>query len=61
MHMPKKSAGKLDVTEPVRTGSSLSKAKKVDSKPNDGSDNTQPTTTYKGLAFTQKVPNYVDG
>ena len=25
MHMPKKSAGKLDVTEPIRTGSSLSK------------------------------------
>ncbi len=37
------------------------KAKKVDAKPNDGSDHTQPTTKYKGLAFTVKVPNYVDG
>ena len=58
MHMPKKSAGKLDVTEPIRTGSSLSKTKKVDSKPNDGINRTTPSTKYKGLAFTQKVPNY---
>ena len=61
MHMPKKSAGKLDVTEPTRKGSALAKSKKVDSKPKDDSDATQPSTKYKGLAFTQKVPNYVDG
>ena len=60
-HMPKDSAGKLDLDEPIRKGSALSKAKKVDAKPKDGSDHTQPSTTYKGLAFTQKVPNYVDG
>ena len=60
-HMPKDTSGKLDLDEPTRSHSALKKAKKVDSKPNDGSDNTQPTTTYKGLAFTQKVPNYVDG
>ena len=60
-HMPKDSAGKLDLDEPTRSHSSLKKAKKVDAKPNDGSDHTQPSTKYKGLAFTQKVPNYVDG
>ena len=60
-HMPKDSGGKLDLDEPTRSHSSLKKAKKVDSKPNDGSDSTQPTTKYKGLAFTVKVPNYVDG
>ena len=60
-HMPKDSGGKLDLDEPTRKGSTLSKAKKVDAKPNDGSDHTQPTTKYKGLAFTVKVPNYVDG
>ena len=62
-HMPKDSSGKLDMTEPTRTHSTLKKAKKVDSKPNDGSDSTQPTTKYKGLqpGFTQDVPNYVDG
>ena len=60
-HMPKDSGGKLDLDEPTRSHSSLRKAKKVDSKPNDGSDSTQPTTKYKGLAFTVKVPNYVDG
>ena len=60
-HMPKDSGGKLDLDEPKRKGSTLSKVKKVDSKPNDGSDSTQPTTKYKGLAFTVKVPNYVDG
>ena len=60
-HMPKDSAGKLDLDEPIRKGSALSKVKKVDAKPKDGSDHTQPSTTYKGLAFTQKVPNYVDG
>ena len=57
-HMPKDSAGKLDLDEPVRKGSALSKAKKVDSKPNDGINRTTPSTKYKGLAFTQKVPNY---
>ena len=60
-HMPKDSAGKLDLDEPIRKSSTLSKAKKVDAKPKDGSDHMQPSTTYKGLAFTQKVPNYVDG
>ena len=60
-HMPKDSGGKLDLDEPIRKGSSLAKAKKVDAKPNDSSDHTQPTTKYKGLAFTVKVPNYVDG
>jgi hypothetical protein len=60
-HMPKDSGGKLDLDEPTRSHSSLKKAKKVDAKPNDGSDHTQPSTKYKGLAFTQKVPNYVDG
>ena len=60
-HMPKDSGGKLDLDEPTRSHSSLRKAKKVDAKPNDGSDHTQPTTKYKGLAFTVKVPNYVDG
>ena len=61
-HMPKDSSGKLDMTEPTRPNSTLKKAKKVDSKPNDGSDSTQPTTKYKGLqpGFTQDVPNYVD-
>ena len=58
MHMPKKSAGKLDVTEPVRKGSTLSKVKKVDSKPNDGIKRTTPSTKYKGLAFKHTVPNY---
>ena len=60
-HMPKDSGGKLDLDEPIRKGSSLAKAKKVDAKPNDSSDHTQPTTKYKGLAFTVKVPNYLDG
>ena len=57
MHMPKKSAGKLDVTEPVRKGSALSKVKKVDSK-GDGGDTTTPDTKFKGLAFKHTVPNY---
>ena len=57
MHMPKKSAGKLDVTEPVRKGSALSKVKKVDSK-TDGGDTTTPDTKFKGLAFKHTVPNY---
>ena len=56
-HMPKKSAGKLDVTEPIRPNSALSKAKKVDSK-NDGDDTTTPDTKFKGLAFKHTVPNY---
>ena len=62
-HMPKDSAGKIDLGEPTRKNSPLKKAKKVDAKPNDGSDHTQPTTKYKGLApgFVQDVPNYVDG
>ena len=62
-HMPKDSAGKIDLGEPTRKNSPLKKAKKVDAKPKDGSDHTQPSTTYKGLqpGFVQKVPNYVDG
>ena len=62
-HMPKDSGGKLDLTEPTRKGSPLKKAKKVDAKPKDGSDHTQPSTKYKGLVpgFVQDVPNYVDG
>ena len=58
-HMPKDSAGKLDLDEPIRKGSALSKAKKVDAKPNaKNSAMGMPSTEYKGLAFTQKVPNY---
>ena len=61
-HMPKDSGGKLDLDEPLMKGSPLKKAKKVDSKPKDGSDHTQPSTKYKGLApgFVQNVPNYVE-
>ena len=57
------SGGKIDLDEPTRKGSPLKKAKKVDAKPKDGSDHTQPATKYKGLApgFVQDVPNYVDG
>ena len=57
-HMPKDSSGKLDLGEPIRKGSSLSKAKKVDSK-NDGGDTTTPDTKFKGLAFKHTVPNYI--
>jgi hypothetical protein len=56
-HMPKDSAGKLDVTEPKIKGSALRKAKRLDSK-GDGGDTTTPDNTFKGLAFTQKVPSY---
>ena len=56
-HMPKDSSGKLDLGEPTRKGSSLSKAKKVDSK-KDGADTTTPDTKFKGLAFKHTVPNY---
>ena len=57
-HMPKDSAGKLDVTEPTRSHSPLKKAKKVDSKPKDGVDRVMPSTKFKGLAFTHHVPNF---
>ena len=57
-HMPKDSSGKLDLGEPTRKGSSLKKAKKVDSKPKDGVDRNTPSTKYRGLAFTQNVPNF---
>ena len=57
-HMPKDSSGKLDLGEPTRKGSSLSKVKKVDSK-NDGDDTTTPDTKFKGLAFKHTVPNYI--
>ena len=61
-HMPKDSAGKLDLDEPTRSHSPLKKAKKVDSKPKDDKDIKQPQQKYKGLApgFVQNVPNYVD-
>ena len=59
MHMPKKSAGKLDVTEPVSKGSALKIVKKVDAKPNaKNSVMGMPSTEYKGLAFKHSVPNY---
>ena len=57
-HMPKDSAGKLDVTEPTRSHSPLKKAKKVDSKPKDGVDRNTPSTKFRGLAFTHHVPNF---
>ena len=61
-HMPKDSAGKLDVTEPVIKGSGLKKAKKVDSK-GDGTTmgSTTPSVKFKGLAFSHSVPNYTKG
>ena len=57
-HMPKDSAGKLDVTEPTRSHSPLKKAKKVDSKPKDGIDRVMPSTKFQGLSFTHHVPNF---
>ena len=57
-HMPKDSAGKLDVTEPTRSHSPLKKAKKVDSKPKDGVDRVIPSTKFQGLSFTHHVPNF---
>ena len=57
-HMPKDSAGKLDLDEPTRSHSPLKKAKKVDSKPKDGIDRKMPSTKYQGLAFTHSVPNF---
>ena len=59
-HMPKDSAGKIDLDEPTRKNSPLRKAKKVDSKPKDGKDTKQPQQKYKGLApgFVQDVPYY---
>ena len=57
-HMPKDSAGKLDVTEPTRSHSPLKKAKKVDSKPKDGVDRNTPSTKFRGLSFTHHVPNF---
>ena len=56
-HMPKDSGGKLDLTEPKIKGSSLGKAKKVDSK-GDGPETTTPDNKFKGLAFTHDVPGY---
>ena len=61
-HMPKDSAGKLDLDEPTIKGSPLKKAKKVDAKPNARhSLMGMPSTKFKGLAFTQHVPNYTKG
>ena len=57
-HMPKDSAGKLDLDEPTRKNSPLKKAKKVDSKPKDGIDRVMPSTKFQGLSFTHHVPNF---
>ena len=58
-HMPKDSAGKLDVTEPLMKGSPLNKAKKVqNTNKARNSIMGMPSTKYKGLAFTHSVPNY---
>ena len=57
-HMPKDSGGKLDLTEPTRSHSPLKKSKKVDSKPKDGVARNIPSTKFKGLDFTNSVPNY---
>ena len=48
----------LTLTEPKIKGSSLAKAKKVDSK-KDGGDTTTPDNKFKGLAFNHTVPGYI--
>ena len=58
-HMPKDSAGKLDVAEPKVKGSTLKKAKKVHNTTKARhSIMGMPSTKFKGLAFTHSVPNY---
>ena len=57
-HMPKDSAGKLDVTEPT-IGSPLNKVAKVhNTNKARHSIMGTPSTQYKGLAFKHSVPNY---
>ena len=63
-HMPKRSAGKLDVTEPLMKGSPLKTVKKVHNTTKARhSIMGMPSTKYKGLApgFVQNVPNYTKG
>ena len=58
-HMPKDSAGKIDLDEPTRSHSPLKKAKKVQNTTKARhSIMGMPSTKYKGLAFTHTVPNY---
>jgi hypothetical protein len=58
-HMPKDSAGKLDVTEPTVKGSPLNKVAKVhNTNKARHSIMGTPSTQYKGLAFKHSVPNY---
>ena len=60
-HMPKDSAGKLDLDEPLMKGSPLKTVKKVHNTTKARhSIMGMPSTKYKGLApgFVQTVPNY---
>ena len=58
-HMPKDSAGKLDVTEPTVKGSPLNKVAKVhNTNKARHSIMGTPSTQYKGLAFRHSVPAY---
>ena len=58
-HMPKDSAGKLDVTEPTVKGSPLNKVAKVhNTNKARHSIMGTPSTQYKGLAFKHSVPAY---
>ncbi len=58
-HMPKDSAGKLDVTEPTVKGSPLNKVAKVhNTNKARHSIMGTPSTKYKGLAFRHSVPAY---
>ena len=58
-HMPKDSAGKLDLDEPLMKGSPLKTVKKVHNTTKARhSIMGMPSTKYKGLAFTHSVPNY---
>ena len=58
-HMPKDSAGKLDVTEPTVKGSPLNKVAKVhNTNKARHSIMGTPSTQYKGLAFRHSVPTY---
>ena len=58
-HMPKDSGGKLDLDEPLMKGSPLKTVKKIqNTKKARNSIMGMPSTKYKGLAFTQGVPNY---
>ena len=58
-HMPKDSGGKIDLDEPTMKGSPLKTVKKVHNTTKArNSIMGMPSTKYKGLAFTQGVPNY---